>query len=215
MKSGSKVAAITPPPPGATEVPPMWSVYLASSDVEATARAIDAAGGKVAVGPMAIPGNGSMLYAFDPAGAAFGAWQGAEHIGSDVYNETGAMCWAEVHAHDPVATDGFYRSVFGFHQEQLGDGDTFDYTFWTVPGGDGPVAGRMKLPAEEAARTPLWLVYYAVDDADAAASRVESAGGSVMQEPTDSPYGRVAIVADPHGAMLAIIDLSRRSDPMA
>jgi predicted enzyme related to lactoylglutathione lyase len=56
------------------------------------------------------------------------------------------------------------------------------------------------VPGEPARRT----IYFAVDDADAAVARATAAGGSVVREAQDSPYGRFAIVADPFGAALAV-----------
>ena len=40
----------------------------------------------------------------------------------------------------------------------------------------------------------------ALDDADAAVSNVQALGGSVVQAAEDTPYGRLATVADPSGA---------------
>jgi predicted enzyme related to lactoylglutathione lyase len=52
---------------------------------------------------------------------------------------------------------------------------------------------------------PNWLV----DSADAAAERVREAGGRVLSEPFDIPVGRVAVVADPFGNVLVLLDLSK------
>ena len=52
---------------------------------------------------------------------------------------------------------------------------------------------------------PNWLV----DSADEAADAIESAGGRVLSPPTDIPVGRVAVVADPFGNVLVLIDLSK------
>jgi predicted enzyme related to lactoylglutathione lyase len=45
-----------------------------------------------------------------------------------------------------------------------------------------------------------WSVYWEVDDASAAVAQVRSLGGSVVQDAEDTPYGRLATVADPNGA---------------
>jgi len=42
-------------------------------------------------------------------------------------------------------------------------------------------------------------------DADAAVARVESLGGSVVRAPEDTPYGRLATVADPAGAQFKLV----------
>lgn len=52
---------------------------------------------------------------------------------------------------------------------------------------------------------PNWLV----ESADAAAARVREAGGRILREPFDIPAGRVAVVADPFGNVLVLLDLSK------
>jgi predicted enzyme related to lactoylglutathione lyase len=48
-----------------------------------------------------------------------------------------------------------------------------------------------------------------VTSADRAAAAVEAAGGRVVTEPFDIPVGRVAVVADPFGNTLVLLDLSK------
>ncbi len=52
---------------------------------------------------------------------------------------------------------------------------------------------------------PDWLVA----SADEAAAVVTAAGGRVVTEPFDIPVGRVAVVADPFGNPLVLLDLSK------
>ena len=52
---------------------------------------------------------------------------------------------------------------------------------------------------------PHWLVYFAVDDADVAADRARRSGGQVQQAPFDSSYGRIAVLADPGGAVFSVL----------
>ena len=52
---------------------------------------------------------------------------------------------------------------------------------------------------------PNWLVR----SADEAAATFERAGGTVLAPPTDIPVGRVAVVRDPFGNVLVLIDLSK------
>ena len=52
---------------------------------------------------------------------------------------------------------------------------------------------------------PDWLVA----SADEAAAAVAAAGGRVVTEPFDIPVGRVAVVADPFGNALVLLDLSK------
>lgn len=52
---------------------------------------------------------------------------------------------------------------------------------------------------------PDWLV----DDVDDAAGRFRDAGGRLVDGPRDLPVGRVAVVADPFGNRLVLVELSR------
>lgn len=52
-------------------------------------------------------------------------------------------------------------------------------------------------------------VDFLVDSVDRAASQFISAGGTVLVESFDIPVGRVAVVADPFGNPLTILELTR------
>jgi predicted enzyme related to lactoylglutathione lyase len=52
---------------------------------------------------------------------------------------------------------------------------------------------------------PNWLVR----SADEAAAEVVRAGGRIVAEPSDIPVGRVAVVADPFGNTLVLVDLTK------
>jgi predicted enzyme related to lactoylglutathione lyase len=206
------VAALMPPPASAENMPPLWNVYFATSDVAATLRKVEAAGGKTVMGPHPIPDAGTLGFAFDPVGASFGLWQAGRHSGSELYDEPGAMCWHQLNTTDGRAADAFYRSVFDFDQQQIGDGATFDYTVWRPPGtpetaeGGGQVAGRWQAPSEALRdRPPYWMTVFHVPDCDAATQTVANAGGKVLRKPEDSPYGRLSTVLDPSGAEFSLL----------
>jgi hypothetical protein len=202
---GKNVVGMAPKQPG-MDMPTVWSVYLNSSDVDDSARRIEAGGGKVLFQPMDIPGSGRMLFAFDPTGAAFGLWQPAGHTGAQLYGEPGAMTWHELNTRDAERADAFYRSLFDYAQVQVGDGKSFDYTVWKVGGQD--VCGRLKMTPEWEGIPPHWSTYFAVANTDASVAKVRELGGEVKHGPFDSPYGRIAVVADPYGAIFSIIQLA-------
>jgi hypothetical protein len=59
---------------------------------------------------------------------------------------------------------------------------------------------------------------FLVDSAEEAVHRVEEPGGTVLSGPENIPVGRVAVVADPFGNPLVLLDLSKgtlRTDPDA
>ena len=52
---------------------------------------------------------------------------------------------------------------------------------------------------------PHWSIYFASADVDADAATTKQLGGTVMVEPFDIPVGRMAVLADPQGAVFNLI----------
>jgi len=187
--------------------PPMWSVYLAVDDADAIARKVTEAGGKIVVPPMDVMEEGRMAYFADPSGGHFGVWQGRKHPGAQVTEEPGAMVWHEVYTRDLAKAKQFYMSVFGLGTKRL-DAEGIDY--WTLQKGERTVFGAMQMTAQFPPEVPShWNTYFAVTDTDAAAKKAEALGGTVMAPPFDTPYGRMAVIADPTGAAFCIIKPDR------
>ncbi|MCS7481184.1 VOC family protein [Umezawaea endophytica] len=182
-----------------TSQPPSWTTYLATDDVDATAAKVRTAGGQVLVEPSDVLGQGRMAIALDPAGAVFGLWQSGEHTGAQIANEPGAVAWSEHMSHDFEGSKKFYAEVFGFAYDDLSSGD-FQYSAASL--GDQAVAGIGGAFAEAPSS---WVTYFSVADTDAAVARISELGGHVILPPSDSPYGRSALVSDDQGTVFAVI----------
>ncbi len=195
------VAAIAPQSPelAAAGAPPMWNTYIAVDSVDDAAAKVEAAGGQVAMAPFDVMDAGRMAFVLDPSGAAVALWQANQHIGSSLVNETGTVTWNELITTDPAAAK-FYEQVLGVTTSTM-DMGTGEYTLFEV--GGQMVGGSTPPPMEGVPNH--WHVYFAVDDADATAAKVTELGGSVMVAPFDSPVGRMAVLADPQGAVFSII----------
>ena len=97
----------------------------------------------------------------------------------------------------------FYRDVFGWDTHVVSDTDDFRYT--TLGEGEGQLAGIMDDSPHPGDVPAHWAVYFAVSDADATIERIQELGGSVVQPAEDTPYGRLATVADPTGTQLRLV----------
>ncbi|GAA2541025.1 VOC family protein [Pseudonocardia hydrocarbonoxydans] len=195
---GRSAAAIAPVQPGQ---PSGSTLYLASDDVDATAKLVAEHGGTVAVEPFDVSGMGRMAVALDASGAAFGIWQQAGMIGAEVYNEPGSLIWEDARLTDAAAGQAFYAAVFG-HTFGAVPGAPDDYVTFAV---DGEVVGGMGGMMGAPEGTPShWLPYFMVSDVDAALAAVGSGGGTVLMEATDTPFGRMGIATDPFGATFAL-----------
>jgi uncharacterized protein len=198
-RRGKAVAAISE---GQPEGQSNWTVYLATDDIEATTRAVAKAGGTVVKEPHDAP-TGRLAIVADPTGAVCGLWQGESFDGSEVVNEAGAPCWAEVSSVDPPTAADFYATVFGVEVRRPFPG--FDYAQLLLDGRE--VAGILGHTHERrpAKGHGAWLVYFQVEDTDDAARTAVGHGGAVVEQPADTGFGRLAILADPAGARCAVI----------
>lgn len=120
-------------------------------------------------------------------------------------DDHGRFIWYELMTPDLEAAKAFYGKVVGWTaQEAPMEGGA--YTMFQAAG-DG-VGGAMPLSDAHKAQgvPPNWTAYVCVDDCDAAAEKAKALGGSVLNPPTDIPgIGRFAIIADPHGAVIAVM----------
>lgn len=212
MRHGAPVAGIGPKQgggPGDADRPSAWTTYLAADSADETQAAIAAAGGRVCVDAFDVMDLGRMLIASDPAGAIFGVWEAKAHTGVGVVGRPGTMCWNELHTLDYAAAQTFYAAVFGYTYGEIGDGEHFVYSQVYLPesGPDDLVGGFCDdTKSPYVPPVSFWQVYIAVDDTDAATAKVTELGGQVYFGPSDSPFGRMAVVGGPEGEMFAIID---------
>jgi uncharacterized protein len=125
----------------------------------------------------------------------------------------GVPCWVDTITDDLAAANRFYSGVFGW--ESTGPGPTpgdppGEYVVARVSGLDVAGVGRLGEGVETPA--PDWTTYVAVTSADEATAEAQAAGGTVLLEPVDAaPAGRMAIVADPAGAMLGLWEAGQRA----
>ncbi|CAL9592474.1 hypothetical protein SUDANB145_05254 [Streptomyces sp. enrichment culture] len=125
-----------------------------------------------------------------------------------------AQCFIAVDDHDKALA--FYRDVLGF---QVRNDVAFEGMRWVTVAPpaqpdveivlEPPLADPMapeadrKAMAELLAKGMLRGVIFSTDDVDATFERVRAAGGEVLQEPIDQPYGvRDCAFRDPAGNML-------------
>ena len=126
----------------------------------------------------------------------------------------GVTSWVDTEQQDVEAAAAFYGAVLGWtYAEATPPGAAFRYLVAQVDGKDVGAIGGPATPGrgDEGATDPRWNTYVAVADADEAATRVEQAGGSVVQPPTVAGEGgRFVVVRDPHDLEIRLWEARRR-----
>jgi predicted enzyme related to lactoylglutathione lyase len=206
---GETVAAGSPSMMGEAS-PPAWTSYFSVVDADTTLEAIENLGGSVLMPGTDVAEAGRMGIARDPLGGVFAVWQPGTTVGAQIVNVPGAWCWNELTTRNADELLMFYTAIFGWTIEKL---DSGGFVYREIQLDGRRVAGCMEMDENWPPDLPThWMVYFAVDDADAAAQKVTELGGSVHMPPTDIPVGRFAVVQDPTGATFSVIKLDRADD---
>ncbi len=197
----------------------LWNSYIWVDSADDAAAKAKEAGGTVLMEPFDVMDAGRMAVFADPEGAVICVWEAKENKGSEVVNEHGAVVFNVLNTRDVEGAKKFYGSLFGWTTLDLGGAE-----MWTQPGygdhleKDNPglreqvkemggmegfedvVASLTAIPDDQPDTPPHWSVTFAVDDADAAASKAEELGGKVLAPPFDAPWVRMTVLTDPQGA---------------
>ena len=113
----------------------------------------------------------------------------------------GRISWHELFATDVAKEVVFYCELFGWQKADTDNQLTDSYI--SLFAGGQVIGGAFKNPTAEA--SPYWLLYFNVDDLDAAAERVRAGGGLATLNDVELPGGSwVALCVDPQGAAFAL-----------
>ncbi len=205
MLDGKEVGACYQLGPQMPGVPTHWMPYVAVESVDATLAKVTELGGEALCPAMDVMNHGRMVAFKDPTGAALSVWQSKEHCGADMVGAPGSFCWGELATSDTAKAKEFYTKLFGWATKSS-EIPGMEYTEWI--NGEQPIGGMMPLQGPPGV-PPHWLLYFTVEDADAAAAKAQALGGQVYVPPTDIPNtGRFTVLADPQGGAFAVIKLS-------
>jgi uncharacterized protein len=120
----------------------------------------------------------------------------------------GVPCWVDTSQPDPKAAVDFYSVLFGWEFEDvMPEGSPGQYFIGRIRGGDVAAVGSIP---EGAPPMAMWNTYVWVQSADATAAKVRDAGGKTLMEPFDvMDAGRMAVFADPEGAVFCVWQANR------
>jgi predicted enzyme related to lactoylglutathione lyase len=184
---------------------PAWLGFISTGDVDATTKTALQHGAKVLSGPHDIPNLGRDAVLADPQGAVFAVLASSSGDPPDVLGEPGEWIWSSLITTDPDTDAAFYQTLFPYEVFDLPADKGAQH--FLLAAGDYARASVNSLPADGVNGHPHWLNYVRVDDAVATAAKVVALGGRVLVEPRiDRHGGKVAVVADPFGAPVGLLE---------
>ena len=190
---------------------PAWLSVMAVADVDAARKLALAQGARVLSEPHDWPGRGSVAVFADPQGAVFGVLASSSGDPPDELAAPGEWIWRSLFTRDPDAGAAFYQDLFDYEVFDLADAGAGAQTI--LASGGYARASANGLPPNWSQAHAHWLSYVRVVDAAQSAARAVALGGRVLLAPRlDRHGGTMAVVADPQGAPLGLLEWPETQD---
>lgn len=186
---------------------PRWFGYISVSSVGAAERAVTKAGWKVLAPPAKLPKRGEQAIFADPEGALFGVVKSSSGDPQDFKAEPGDWIWIQLMSREGRRAAEFYRKVGGYEIiENTSSNRLSDYVLTSRGFARATVR---TIPKEHEAVRPTWLLFVRVKSVSESVTLAGQLGGKVLLQPNSNFLeGKVALVADPTGAAIGLLEWS-------
>ncbi|WP_455366400.1 VOC family protein [Kaarinaea lacus] len=184
-----------------------WVSYISVDNVDTANDYVTQNGGKVLVSPRTFEQLGQVAIFADPEGAPFGVISSSSGDRREVLPHVGQWIWVDLFALNPQAQIEFYKGLAQYKaMENPVSGIAEDYFLQSNTVARG---GVLPVPAEDV--LPNWLPYVRVENINDSLMKVTQFGGELILQPSVQIFnGKLAIVADPGGAALGLIEFNKQ-----
>ncbi len=188
----------------AAPVPSVWNTYLAADDVDGLANRAAGLGAQVFMPPMDAAKEVRLAGIQDPTGAPVFLLKSSGAAQAGAFGVPGALMWNDLNTRRPEKAMAFYTGLLPtWRLQQVRQGPA---PYWTIEVGGQAEGGIMPMPESVPGDVPAhWLVYFGVEDAYAAAEKAKSLGATATMEPMDVGVTVFDVLADPFGAIFAVM----------
>ncbi|HEX5217983.1 MAG TPA: VOC family protein [Verrucomicrobiae bacterium] len=186
---------------------PRWFGYISVANVDRAQKAVTKAGGKVLAAPQKMPKRGEQAVFADAEGAIFGVVRSSAGDPEDFLPDPGDWIWIQLFSRDVKTATEFYNSVAGY--EVIENSSTNRMSDFILASEGFARATVREIPAKDEKIRPNWLPFVRVESVSQTVSKAKLLGGKVLIEPKPEVFGgKVAVVADPTGAAIGVLEWS-------
>jgi len=198
------------PRPADPNAKPRWLGYISVPNVERAKGVVTKAGGRVLAPPQKMPKRGEQAVFADGEGALFGVIKSSAGDPEDFLADPGDWIWVQLLSRDGQKAAEFYRQVAGYEiVANTVSNKLSDYVLTSE--GYARATVRTIRNDDEKVR-PLWLLFVRVKNVGESVARTKQLGGKVWIEPKAELFdGKVAVIADPTGAAIGLLEWSPES----
>ena len=184
---------------------PRWFGYISVPNVKKAEQKIIKAGGRTILPPQNFPKRGEQAVFADPEGAIFGVIKTSSGDPEDFLGGPGDWIWIQLLSRNAQKAGEFYSAVAGYDVVETTESERLnDYVL--VSKGFARATVR-NLRTESKDVNPTWLPYVRVENVQETVRKAKELGGAVLVEPKPELFnGRVAVISDPTGAAIGILN---------
>ena len=193
------------PPRAGTNVNPRWVGYISVPSVARAQKAVLKAGGKEVVAPRKFPKRGEQAIFADPEGAVFGVMTSSSGDPGDFLADPGDWIWIQLLCRDARKAADFYRAVAGYKVAE--NSDSPRENDFVLVSGKFARATVMEIPKNNPQVRSAWLPFVRVKNVAASVAQAGQLGGKVVLAPKAELFaGKIAVIADPTGAAIGLLE---------
>jgi len=206
LLNGRPVAGLVHRPlPRDTKRSPAWLGFFSVRDVDAASQIALRHGAKMLFGPRTIPDRGREAVLADPQGAIFAVIASSSGDPPDSPAEPGDWIWSTLITRDPDTDAAFYQALFDYDVFALPS--EADAQHLILASDNYARASANTAPTGRPDMQPRWINFIRVDDTENTAARATTLGGRILVEPwIDREGNKMAVIADPFGAALGLLE---------
>jgi predicted enzyme related to lactoylglutathione lyase len=191
---------------------PRWIAYMSVPDVGIAQQVVIQHGGRTLLAPRTVPELGTVGIFTDAEGAVFGAIHRDGGDPEDYLAEPGEWIWIQLLSRDAVRAGEFYAQLAPY--ELVDNAQSERSGSYLLLSQEYARAGLVTIPADRTEIQPTWLPFVRVESIAAATARAQQLGGKVLVVPRpDLADGKVAVLADPTGAAIGILEWQYAAAP--
>jgi uncharacterized protein len=194
-----------PRPVDAPQAKPRWFGYISVASVDRARNAVLNAGGRELAAPKQLPERGEQAVFADAEGAIFGVVKSSSGDPEDFLADPGDWIWIQLLSRNAKLASEFYRAVGGYDiVENNSTNRQSDYVLTS----EGYARATVRtIRTDDARVTPNWLPFVRVLSVSESVAKVRELGGKILVEPKPELLdGKVALIADPTGAAIGILE---------
>jgi uncharacterized protein len=190
-------------------IPPHWGMYVCVQSADKAAERVGKLGGQLLCPAFDVFEAGRMATVQDPTGAVFSLWEPKKNAGIGIGGVDGTFCWADLSTPDPARARSFYSDLFDWKMTDDSD-DNPPSGYVHIQNGEEFIGGIPPVQPRRENIPPHWLAYFQTSNCDATAAKAKQLGATFCLQPmTMENVGRMAVLADPQGAVFAIFQPMR------